>query len=212
MLIRNRIRDIWRWLDDLGRDVRHAVRGLRRNPGFTATVVVVLAVGIGVTTATFGIVYGVLLRPLPYPDPDAIVHVGEVREGQSGSSLFLTNTMLPRIREEASSFEHLAAYEERSLDWLSPAGAMTLNGATVSPSLFPLLRAVPHLGRHFTEEEALSEAVGVLAEGFFFPSREAEFWTPFVIPLFAQPGPGDQAQSGRARPEARPPGRTTVTS
>ena len=247
MLIRDRTRDIWRWLDDLGRDVRHAVRGLRRNPGFTATVVVVLAVGIGVTTATFGIVYGVLLRPLPYPDPDAIVHVGEVREGQSGSSLFLTNTMLPRIREEASSFEHLAAYEERSLDWLGPAGAMTLNGATVSPSLFPLLRAVPHLGRHFTEEEARSGAdrvillshgawrrhfgsdpdivgtvlefgdeirtvVGVLAEGFFFPSREAEFWTPFVIPLFAQPGPGDQAQSGRARPEARPPGRTTVTS
>ena len=162
MLIRDRTRDIWRWLDDLGRDVRHAVRGLRRNPGFTATVVVVLAVGIGVTTATFGIVYGVLLRPLPYPDPDAIVHVGEVREGQSGSSLFLTNTMLPRIREEASSFEHLAAYEERSLDWLSPAGAMTLNGATVSPSLFPLLRAVPHLGRHFTEEEALSGADRVI--------------------------------------------------
>ena len=248
-LIRERTRDVWgwRWLDDLGRDVRHAVRGLRRNPGFTATVVVVLALGIGANTAMFSIVYGMLLRPLPYPDPDAIVHVGEVREGQSRSSLFLTNTTLPRIQEEAESFERLAAYEERSVDWLSPDGAVTLNGATVSPSLFPLLRAAPHIGRLFTEEEALSGAdrvillshgawrrrfgsdpdivgtvlefgdgartvVGVLAEGFFFPSREAEFWTPFVIPPFAQPDPRDQARLDGERRGPSVPGRVSVSS
>ena len=78
-LIRERTRDVWgwRWLDDLGRDVRHAFRSLGRSPGFAATVVLVLALGIGANTAMFGIAYGMLIRPLPYPEADAIVRVGE---------------------------------------------------------------------------------------------------------------------------------------
>ena len=73
-LIRERTREVWgwRWLDDLGRDLRHAVRDLGRAPGFAATVVVVLALAIGANTAMFGIVYGMLIRPLPYSDPEAI--------------------------------------------------------------------------------------------------------------------------------------------
>ena len=79
ILIRERTRDVWgwRWLDDLGRDVRHALRGLRRNAAFTAAVVCVLAAGIGANSAMFGIVHGMLIRPLPYPDAGAIVEVGE---------------------------------------------------------------------------------------------------------------------------------------
>ncbi|MCE2532334.1 MAG: hypothetical protein J4F44_07735 [Acidimicrobiia bacterium] len=57
------------WLDDLAPDVRHAVRGLRRSPSLSATVVIAFALGIGANTAMFGIVYGMLLRPLPYPPP-----------------------------------------------------------------------------------------------------------------------------------------------
>ncbi len=154
-LIRERIRDVWgwRWLDDLGRDVRHAVRGLGRSPGFAATVVLVLALGIGANSAMFGIVHGMLIRPLPYPDSEALVRVGE-RFRRLTESVFLTNGTMPRIVEEAESFEQLAAYRESSEDWNGPDGAVTLNGASVSPSLFPLLRARPHLGRLFTEEEA----------------------------------------------------------
>ena len=214
-LIRERTRDVWgwRWLDDLGRDMRHAARGLRREPGFTATVVCVLALGIGVNTAMFSIVYGVLLRPLPYPDSEAIVHIGESFEGfRSG----LSPPAMPLIHEEAESFEELAAYGTRDVEWGRPDGAVTLRGAAVSPSLFPLLRATPHLGRLFTAEEGREGAegiallshrawtarfasdpdivgtvlaldggphtvIGVLAEGFHFPSLDEEVWTPDAI-------------------------------
>ena len=155
-LIRERTRDVWgwRWLDDLGRDMRHALRGLGRSPGFAAAVVLVLALGIGANTAMFGIVHGMLLRPLPYPEADAIVRIGESRFGTSGvSEMRLSNRSMPLLEESAASFEQLAAYQERSVESASLDGA-TLSGARVSPSLFPLLRSTPHLGRLFTEEEA----------------------------------------------------------
>ena len=155
-LIRERTRDIWgwRWLDELGRDVRHALRGLGRSPGFAAAVVLVLALGIGANTAMFGIVHGVLIRPLPYPDADAIVRVGESSGPRRLPGLRLSNRSMPLLRESAESFEQLAAYQELSLDWAGPEGAVSLSGALVSPSLFALLRAAPSLGRLFTEEEA----------------------------------------------------------
>ena len=167
-LIRERTRDVWgwRWLDELGRDVRHAVRGLRRSPGFTAAVAVVLALGIGVNTAIFGVVHGVLIRPLPYPDADAIVRVGESfgpRDVSGG--MRLSNRSLPLLQESAESFERLAAYQERSAQWSGPDGAVALSGASVSPSLFPLLRAAPHMGRLFTEEEAREGADRVVLLG-----------------------------------------------
>ena len=99
-----------RWFDDLGRDLRHALRGLRRSPGFAAAVVFILALGIGATTAMFSVVYGVLLRPLPYPDPGAVVRVGR-HVGPGGvADLRLSNRSLPLLQENAESFEQLAAY------------------------------------------------------------------------------------------------------
>ena len=155
-LIRERTRDVWgwRWLDDLARDVRHALRGLGRNPGFAATVVLVLTLGIGANTAMFSIVYGMLIRPLPYLDSDAIVRVGESFVAQGEPGMRLSNRSMPLLQESAESFEQLAAYQELSVEWAGPDGVVTLIGASVSPSLFPLLRGAPHLGRLFTEEEA----------------------------------------------------------
>ena len=169
ILIRERTRDVWgwRWLDDLGRDVRHALRGLRRNAAFTAAVVCVLAAGIGANSAMFGIVHGMLIRPLPYPDAGAIVEVGERFPGPSSSRAFLTNRTLPRLQAESESFEQLAAYQSFSFHWSHPDGATTLSGARVSPSLFPLLRARPRLGRLFTEADARTgaERVVLLSHG-----------------------------------------------
>ena len=216
-LIRERTRDVWgwRWLDDLGRDARHAARALARSPGFAATVVLVLALGIGANVAMFSVVHGMLIRPLPYPDAGAIVRITESFQGRPSSRI--VNASLEAIMEEAESFEQIAAYRPSAFEWAGPEGAVTLRGAQVSPAMFPLLRARPHLGRLFTEGEARAGAdrvvllshgawarrfgfdpdivgavfeldyaphtvVGVLAEGFFFPSPEEELWTPHVDP------------------------------
>ncbi len=216
-LIRERTRDVWgwRWLDDLGRDVRQAVRALARSPGFAATVVLVLALGIGANVAMFSVVYGMLIRPLPYPDAGALVRITESVGPRASSSII--NASLEAIVEEAESFEQIAAYGSASFEWAGPEGAVTLRAARVSPAMFPLLRGRPRLGRLFTEDEAragadrvalLSHAawtrrfgsdpdvvgsvldldgaphtvVGVLAEGFFFPSPDEELWTPYVMP------------------------------
>ena len=216
-LIRERTRDVWgwRWLDDLGRDVRQAVRALARSPDFAATVVLVLALGIGANVAMFSVVYGMLIRPLPYPDAGALVRIIESFGPRASSSII--NASLEAIVEEAESFEQIAAYGSASFEWAGPEGAVTLRAARVSPAMFPLLRGRPRLGRLFTEDEAragadrvalLSHAawtrrfgsdpdivgsvldldgaphtvVGVLAEGFFFPSPDEELWTPYVMP------------------------------
>ena len=142
-----------RWLGDLGRDLRHAVRGVRRSPGLAASVALMLALGLGVNIAMFGIVYGVLLRPLLYPDPAAIVRIGESLGSVGGSDMWLSNRSMPLLEESAGSFEQLAGYQEISARSASLDGA-SLSGANVSPSLFPLLGSRPQLGRLFTEEEA----------------------------------------------------------
>ena len=67
-----------RWIESIGQDLRYAIRGLRKSPGFTLVVVLTLAIGIGATTAVFSIVNGLLFRPLPYPDQDRLVSVANV--------------------------------------------------------------------------------------------------------------------------------------
>src|ERR1700730_517918 len=77
---REHVRDVWplRWAGDLAADLQYGVRGLRRTPGFTFAAVIVLALGIGATTAIFSVVYGVLLKPLPFHEPDRFVAVYQV--------------------------------------------------------------------------------------------------------------------------------------
>ena len=162
-LIRERTRDVWgwRWLDDLGRDLCHAVRGLGRTPGFAAAVVVILALGTGAATAMFGIVHGMLIRPLPYPDSERIVRVGQEPRRMPGAPVYLSARAIEGVQEEAESFEQLAAYGAFMFEWLAPDGARPW-GTAVAPALLRLLGARPHLGRLFTDDEARRGADGVV--------------------------------------------------
>ena len=119
---------------------------------------IILAVGIGANAATFSIVNGLLLlRPLPYPDSEAIVSVGQAPLGGPGRAI-LSADELRRLWEEARSFEELAAFSPSGFVWDGPDGPVTLFGTAVTPSLFPLLRTAPRLGRLFTEAEAVEGA------------------------------------------------------
>ena len=141
-------------MDLLLRDVVSAARRLAARPGFTCAALLTLALGIGANTAMFSIVHGLLLRPLPWPDPGRIVRVGEA---MSARGRMLTNRSMPLL-ENAEAFEQLAAWRESAREWAGPGGSVALRGAAVSPALFPLLRAAPHVGRLFTEDEARAGA------------------------------------------------------
>ena len=139
--------------------MRHAVRGLGRSRGFAAAVVIILALGTGPATAMFGIVHGMLIRPLPDPDAGRIARVGQAFRGPGGP--FLSARAIEQVQEAAESFEQLAAYGAFTFEWTAPDSSRPW-GAPVSPVLLRLLGARPHLGRLFTDDEARDRADGVV--------------------------------------------------
>src|SRR5437868_10844902 len=99
-------------ISDLLSDLRHGLRGLRRAPGFTLTAVLTLALGIGASTAIFSVVDGVLLHPLPFPDADRLVELGE---GNREVPFFsIRPATFPHWKEQARSFEGLAVVRDGS--------------------------------------------------------------------------------------------------
>lgn len=139
------------------RNVRHALRQFVARPGFTLSAIVILAVGIGANTAVFSLANGLLLRPLPYPDSENLVSVGQVRRNRRTSPR-LTDAELLRLWEAARSFEHLAAYVPRTMVLSGRDGPINVSGAVVTPSLFPLLRVTPRPGRLFDAADAVDGA------------------------------------------------------
>ena len=147
-------------MDTLLQDIRHSLRVLLKSPGFTAVALATLTLGIGATTAVFGVVNAALLRPLPYPDADRLVRVQEERPIMRGREMpaFMTSATLEAWREDPQTLDQIAGYSDRTFTYLDAAEPVRVRGATVSPALFPLLRATPLLGRVFTDDEAVSGA------------------------------------------------------
>jgi len=130
-------------------DLRHALRGMRRAPGFTALVLGTLTLGIGATVAIFSVVRGVLLEPLPYASPDELVRVQMLEPYRSVSEPEFAD-----FRREARSFANLAVWRrERSALTGGGADAERVEVARVSDGFFGVLRTPPLLGRSFTAEE-----------------------------------------------------------
>ena len=193
----------------MGGDLRYALRGLRRRPGFTVVAMLTLALGIGANAAIFSAVRGILLRPLPFREPERLVAFN--------AEQFIANAELLHLREHARSLQDVAA--------MSPGWGMALTGVgeatqlttgRVSTNLFDLLGVRPVLGRAFQNEEStpgretvaiLGHAlwaerfgrdasvigrritldgtpytvVGVLPPEFELLGRSADLWTPLVI-------------------------------
>ena len=97
-------------LDTLGRDLRLALRGMRRRPGFTLAVVLTLALGIGANTAIFGVVDGVLIKPLPYPNAGELVSIKQVAPGLNVDQLRMSASQYFTYREEGRVFQHIGLY------------------------------------------------------------------------------------------------------
>jgi putative ABC transport system permease protein len=143
----------------LWQDVRYAARMLARSPGFTFIVVLILALGIGANTAIFSVVNAVLLRPLPFDDPDRIVQVLTQFEdprfrqvfGGAGPTLCLLD--FDQVRQRNHVFERMAAVEPAYFLDCSREEPRKVLGAKVSAAFFPLLGVRPALGRDFRPEE-----------------------------------------------------------
>jgi putative ABC transport system permease protein len=140
-------------LETLLQDARYAVRMLRKSPGFTLVAVLTLALGIGANAAIFSVVNGVLLRPLPFPEPERLVAVWTA---QPAKDLVRGSSSYPDFadyRDQTASFDGLAATRSRGYTLSSPKGAERIDGARVSWTLFPVLRVTAALGRTFSADE-----------------------------------------------------------
>src|SRR2546425_9640273 len=134
-------------MDTLRQDLRYAVRTLVERPGFTAVAALTIALGVGGTTAMFGVVDAVLLRPLPYPDPHRLVMLWtRTPGGPQGAASW------PEFvdwREMNRSFADLAAWRGQSVNLTGAQEPGRVGGGFVSDRLFPLLGARPTPGRTF---------------------------------------------------------------
>jgi putative ABC transport system permease protein len=136
--------------------LRYALRSLARTPGFTASAILALALGIGANAAVFAVVYAILLRPLPYRAPDRLVRIFESNDALGLPRGDVSPGTFVDLRERATTLESMAIYMAR--DWLVSFGAgeaqetEVARGALVSPAAFPMLGVAPVLGRTFRSE------------------------------------------------------------
>jgi predicted permease len=138
-------------LATLWQDLEYALRMLRRSPGFTAVAVLTLALGIGANTAIFSVVSGVLLRPLPYPEPGELVRVFTVLPTQPHFPMAIADFY--DYRERSQVFASSALYAERDLDLTANERPEHLSGMAVTHEYFRVLGFHPILGRDFEESE-----------------------------------------------------------
>ncbi|MGH9430178.1 MAG: ADOP family duplicated permease [Terriglobia bacterium] len=156
-----------RWLGELMADLRYGVRQLRRSPGFTVIAVMTIALGISAATAIFSVVNGVLLKPLPYPNPDRLVAIAEKLPPFSEFAISYPD-FLDWVKMN-HTFAALAAYRHTDMNLTGSSEAERLKVTQVSASFFPLLGVKPVIGRNFSsgEDRRGSTPVVILSGGFW---------------------------------------------
>jgi putative ABC transport system permease protein len=234
-LAREDARRVWMSavIDDTWQDIRYAVRTLARSPGFALVALFTLMLGIGANTAMFSVVNAVLLRPLPFADPDRLV-------------MIWTSDPARNIHESATSFPTFMDWRQQSRSfaemafWRTHAGTLTggdeperVVGVMASSNLFPLLGVTPAAGRTFSASDEQSrqavvvishrlwqrrfgssstaigqsieidghrlEVIGVMPDGFYFPTKEVQHWIPASLhgPWAAKPSAAERSWTDR---------------
>src|SRR5690242_3184237 len=145
--LREQAREPWVFatIETFAQDVHHALRLLRREPAFTATALAMLALGIGLNTATFSVAYGVLWRPLPYPEPDRLVVISSAQQTERGIRTFST---WPRVTYEGlgprvTTLERLAAYTSADVQLTGRGEPLQVPALEVSPNFLATLGVNP---------------------------------------------------------------------
>jgi predicted permease len=163
----------WQFVSEFVQDVRFAVRLFRRRPGFSATAVITLALGIGVNIATFSVVNAVLIRPLPFPAANQLVRVAESSIDEPRPSAFNPANFLDVKRQTKEAFSSIAAYRRIFAVTLTSAGAEAVHvkAVIVQPEFFDVLGVPVALGRPITQADVDAKSRSVVISGPFWRAR-----------------------------------------
>ena len=140
------------WLDDLILDLRHAARGFRRSPGFTLAAIAALSLGIGANAAVFSVVHAIVLAPLPYAEPDRLVHLWERNPAQRIERGSLSRGTFVDLRNRSRTLERVGLFNERDFLLTSEGKTWEAQVASVSPAVFEMLGVRAVLGTVFPPE------------------------------------------------------------
>ena len=152
------------WLQDF----RYACRGLRRNLGFISVVVLIIGLGIGTNTAVFSVIESVLLRSLPFAEPDRLVSVWTIPPNSSGK-LGISGPEFQDYKEQSRSFEYIAEIAPRfTYTWTGHGEPRTVLCTATSPDFFPMLGVQPRMGRLYSPEEYHVDGMQVLISERFW--------------------------------------------
>ncbi len=142
------------------RDLYHSLRSLLRSPGFTLTALLLITIGIGANVAVFTLANFVLVKPLPFPQPDRLTKVWEKHPGYSRMELSPANYR--DLKASSRSFTALAAYNGDSMSLVGQGEPQRIEGATVTANLFSVLERPVLIGRYFHEEDGQAGAPGTV--------------------------------------------------
>jgi len=139
-------------MEQIWRDLHYSARMILKRRGFAAIAITTLALGIGANTAIFSLVRGVLLRPLPFSEPERLIGIRESKVGEGHNNPMAFRTFA-EIRDKAQTIESIAAYVNSNPTIEQTEGTVSVQGARVSHSYFKVLGVHPILGRDFTPED-----------------------------------------------------------
>ena len=186
-------------------DLRHAVHILHRSPGFTAVAVLTLALAIGATTAIFSVVYGVLLKPLPYSDPNRIMALYEVNPRGDWSRLADPN--FDDFRDQNRSFQAIAKYTSFISSVSGAAQPTRSMVASVSYDFFNVFRVQPIMGRGLNRADTVKGAArdrwSIRSDGLFRQPAHARDWSARCARRSLSGCPNDDPEPGNAHDSDR---------